>query len=68
MQKNFFTVRVTEHCNRLPRDVVKSPSMEIFKTVWMLTCVTYCREPTLTERLDLVSLKVPSNPCNSVIL
>jgi len=68
MQKNFFTVRVTEHCNRLPRDVVKSPSMEIFKTVWMLTCVTCFREPTLTERLDLVSLKVPSNPCNSVIL
>ena len=28
---NFFTVRVTEHWNRLPRDVVESPSMEIFK-------------------------------------
>ena len=31
MQKNF-TVRVTEHQNRLPREVVQSPSMEIFKT------------------------------------
>ena len=30
MQKNFFMVRVTEHRNRLPREVVKS--MEIFKT------------------------------------
>ena len=31
MWKNFFTVRFTEHWNRLPREVVES-SMEIFKT------------------------------------
>ena len=29
--KNFYTVRVTEHWNRLPREIVESPSMEIFK-------------------------------------
>ncbi|PKU46061.1 hypothetical protein llap_3630 [Limosa lapponica baueri] len=33
MRKNFFTVRVTEHRNRLPREVVGSPSLEIFKTL-----------------------------------
>jgi len=32
-RKNFFTLRVTEPWNRLPREAVDSPSLEIFKTV-----------------------------------
>ena len=32
MQKNFYMIRVTEHWNRLLREVVESLSMEIFKT------------------------------------
>jgi len=31
-RKNFFTLRVMEPWNRLPRGVVESPSLEIFKT------------------------------------
>jgi len=32
MRKNFFTLRMTEPWNRLPREVSESPSEDIFKT------------------------------------
>ncbi|KGL74810.1 hypothetical protein N309_09725, partial [Tinamus guttatus] len=32
LRKKFLTVRVTEHWNRFPRQVVEPPSLDIFKS------------------------------------
>ncbi|KFR08763.1 hypothetical protein Y956_01153, partial [Nipponia nippon] len=34
VRKKFFTMRVVRHCNRMPREAVDAPSLEVFKARW----------------------------------
>jgi len=54
MRKNFFTLRMTEHWNKLLREVVDS-RLEILKSVQTVSCATYSRESALVWGLDTIS-------------
>lgn len=47
MSKNSITMSVLEHWNKLPRDVVETPFLKIFKTYLKAILAAYCRESAL---------------------
>lgn len=65
MRKNL-TLRVTDHWEKLPGEVVDFPSLEVFKTSWMLSSATNSSELALAESWTPWLLVVPSKPCDSV--
>ena len=68
MRKNFFTLRVTEHLNRLPRGAGKSP-LEIFKTCLDTVLCSLFWVTLLTGwGWTRPSPEVPSNLHHAVIL
>ena len=71
MRKNHFFLRVMEHWNRLPREVVESPSLEIFKTCLdKALCSLAVGDPASAGGLDYMIPRGPFQPlpfCDSVI-
>lgn len=66
IRKNLFTVRMTGHWYRLPRGVVRSPSLEILKPTWMLSCTACCRELLQQQGWTRRAPEVPSSLYSSV--
>ena len=67
IRKNFFPLRVMEPWPRLPREVVESPSLEIFKTH---LDVVLCSLLWVGRGLDWMTHRGPCQPltfCDSVI-
>ena len=68
IRKHFFTVRVTEHWHRLPKQVVESPSLgDIQKSSGHSPGQPGLGDPAWAVGLDQVTSRGPFQLCDSVI-
>lgn len=49
MMRHFSTVRVTKHWQELPKEVLESPSSEIFKSHLDMVLGNHYRQPSFTK-------------------
>lgn len=68
MRRNFFSLSVTEHWSRLPREAVESPRMEILKAQLYVILQLARGEPDLAERLSYMISRGPFQHNHCVIL
>ena len=66
MKESFFTLRVTEHWNRLPREVVEVPSLKIFKIHLDAFLCNLLQGTNFSRGWTWWSPVVPSNPFDSI--
>ena len=71
MRKSFFSMRVTKHWNRLPREVVGPPSLKVFETNLDAFLCDLPLGTCFSRGLDLMisrGLFQPLQFCDSVVL
>jgi len=68
MRKSFFTWRVTEHWNRLPREVLESPSLETFKTRLDSFLCNLVQRTCFSRGLGLVICRDPFQPLQFCVI
>lgn len=68
MRRSFFTLNMTEHWNRLLREAVEFPYLEIFNIQLYVILQLALGEPSLAERLGYMILRDPFQHNCSVIL
>jgi len=68
MQRNFLTVRVTEHWNSCPGSLWILLPWRCSRPIWTPTYTACCRGPAVQGGWTEWSLKIPSSPYGSVIL
>lgn len=69
--KHFFTLSVTKHRNRLPREAVVSPSLEMLKTHLEMILSSWLGWPCLSRGLNRLTTRAPFHSqllCDSVII